>query len=379
MGIDEHELGHGSGRRRAGAHGDAHVGLLEGEHVVDAVAGHGHGVTPALQGGDHGRLLVGMHPAEHGGVLHEFGQFFFRLGQGAGIHGFLGAGHSGLGGDGGDGGGVVAGDDLDLHAFFAEVGEGLGGIGAHPLAEDHEAGRLQPAGQVFTGQPLVGVRQEEHAQTLVGQFRGAASRALRRAAIGPAALGDDLRRAQHPGPAAGDSHGAPLAGGGESDLVLDRPPRGVGKVLADGVEGRVAHGRGGGHRAQHFKSQGIAAGVGHGAGPRSCCTVAVGDDIHGFEPLESRTGLGDGAGLVDAEHVHAGEAFDRCQLAREHLAPGEGHGRDREGDAGEQHESLRHHGDQRGDRVGHALLHGGVHAELRPDEDRGHRKDRRCR
>ena len=80
-GIDQHELGDRLGCRRAGAHGDAHVGLLEGEDVVDPVAGHGHRVAAALQGLHHGRLLVGVHPAEDGGGVHDLGQFLAALGQ----------------------------------------------------------------------------------------------------------------------------------------------------------------------------------------------------------------------------------------------------------------------------------------------------------
>ncbi len=49
------------------------IGVLEGQDVVDAVAGHGDHVTLALQGVDHGLLLAGGDPAEHVVVGHGQG------------------------------------------------------------------------------------------------------------------------------------------------------------------------------------------------------------------------------------------------------------------------------------------------------------------
>jgi len=73
-GIDQHQLGHRLSRGGPGTHGYAHVGLLESQHVVDAIAGHRYGVSPALQGLDHRTFLVGIHPAEDGGRLHDVGE-----------------------------------------------------------------------------------------------------------------------------------------------------------------------------------------------------------------------------------------------------------------------------------------------------------------
>ena len=72
--VEQHEAGHRPGRGAAGAHGHADVGLLEGERVVDAVAGHGHDVAAGLQGVDHGPLLLGRDPAEHAVGLEHVGQ-----------------------------------------------------------------------------------------------------------------------------------------------------------------------------------------------------------------------------------------------------------------------------------------------------------------
>jgi len=43
--VEQHQFGDRLGGRGAGAHGDAEVGELERQHVVDAVAGHRDGVS----------------------------------------------------------------------------------------------------------------------------------------------------------------------------------------------------------------------------------------------------------------------------------------------------------------------------------------------
>ena len=52
-------MGHGFGGRRGIAHSDAEIRFLDGERVVDAVAGHGHHVVLRVQRLDDGLLLVG--------------------------------------------------------------------------------------------------------------------------------------------------------------------------------------------------------------------------------------------------------------------------------------------------------------------------------
>ena len=52
---------------------------------------------------------------------------------------------------------------------------------------------------------------------------------------------------------------------------------------------------------------------------------------------------GDGARLVQAEHVHAGERLDAVELLREHLLAGEADSGDREDRGGEEHQALGDH------------------------------------
>ena len=69
----------------AGGHGDAAVGVLEGQHVVDAVAGHGHGVALPLEGAHQLALLVGGDPAEDGVLPHGAGDVLIGA-EGGGVH-----------------------------------------------------------------------------------------------------------------------------------------------------------------------------------------------------------------------------------------------------------------------------------------------------
>ena len=57
--VEEDELGDGLRGLRPVAHGHADVGVLEGQRVVDPVAGHGDDVPVSLQRVDEGPLLLG--------------------------------------------------------------------------------------------------------------------------------------------------------------------------------------------------------------------------------------------------------------------------------------------------------------------------------
>ena len=58
VGVHQHELGDAACGLAARRHRHAAVGVLQREHVVDAVAGHRDGVAARLQGADHRPLLV---------------------------------------------------------------------------------------------------------------------------------------------------------------------------------------------------------------------------------------------------------------------------------------------------------------------------------
>ena len=145
-----------------------------------------------------------------------------------------------------------------------------------------------------------------------------------------------VRRAEHPRSVAGEGGAAPLAGGGERHR-RGRRPAGVGAHLADGEQAGV--------RSRLGRREG-AEGVQH---------PAVGALATG--PLDAghlQDALGEGAGLVDADDVDAGEHLHGRQLLHEGATPSQPDHADGEGHAGEQHQPLGDHRPDPGDRAAHA-------------------------
>ena len=119
-------------------------------------------------------------------------------------------------------------------------------------------------------------------------------------------------------------------------------------------------------------------GVGVELGERGQCGV---DDeciglVDGVYRGDRHRAFGDGAGLVGAEHVDAGEHFDRRQLLHQTAVASEAHHTHCERNAGEQHQALRHHADETGDGADDALLPADVTPEeLAAGEQQAHRDD----
>jgi hypothetical protein len=92
--------------------------------------------------------------------------------------------------------------------------------------------------------------------------------------------------------------------------------------------------------------RGVVKCTGRGQGGVDLCVLGRLDRLdagHGERPF------GDRAGLVGAQHIDAGEHFDRRQLLHQAALAGEAHHAHCEGDTGEQHEALWHHAHQAGD------------------------------
>jgi hypothetical protein len=91
--------------------------------------------------------------------------------------------------------------------------------------------------------------------------------------------------------------------------------------------------------------------------------------VEGVEVGEPQAVLREGAGLVRADHVHPGQAFDRGKFLHQALLLAEPDDADREGQRGEQDEPLGHHRHQRAGHPQHHLLPGlvGALAPLHPD------------
>ena len=174
-----------------------------------------------------------------------------------------------------------------------------------------------------------------------------------------------LGGSEHPRPrgAVREGRRAPLPRGGERD---------------DRVRGDLAP-----HRVGVGEAPRGGVGVGRGAVPGQGVLVPVdgGEDV---PVVKGDVACGDGAGLVQADHVDACETLDRRELVDEDLSVRELRRTDGERDRGDEHESERDHRGDRGDRVDHGLhpLAGfprrcptaeGDH--LRVDDEQTHRAD----
>ena len=125
------------------------------------------------------------------------------------------------------------------------------------------------------------------------------------------------------------------------------------KLLPDCCQGRVRHRRG---RGEPTQSPGCLVGRDSRAG----------DDLH-----DTQAGLRQRPGLVQAEHVHGGERLDRVQLLGERAAPSHLQRCDRERDAREQDQALRHECHAGGDRRRHRFVERDVALPQRgPEDDR---------
>ena len=301
-------------------------------------------------------LLLGGHAPEDAvavnGVLD--GRLVLKR---RGVHVGTGAGHARPFGDGRDRAGVVSGDDAQLDALLAEVLHGGGGRRPNLVADGHAAQKL--------GLALDG--------------------ALPREAGDAAADHDALHLVEG---AAGVGHGRPLGtedeGGGADGVALPlrRDAAGVLPGRAEGDRARVAlrgHGApglGGAEKGAGGVVGVLRVGAGHaGKGPHDLVLpVAVGAgharDLH--------LAGGDGARLVEAERVHAGEGLDAVGLLDQHLAVGKARGGDGENRGGEKHQPLGDHSQDGGGRGEDGGLDGAAVHEQRPQEEaqsKGHQDD----
>ena len=65
--VEQHELRYTPTRCAPVPHGYSHVGVLQCQHIVNSVPGHGHDMISRLKRSDHRLLLMGRDSAEHRG------------------------------------------------------------------------------------------------------------------------------------------------------------------------------------------------------------------------------------------------------------------------------------------------------------------------
>ena len=141
--VQQHETAQLAGSLRAGAEGNGAVRLLHGKQVVDAVAGHGHGVTLLLQRRHQTALFLRRHPAENRVFRHRTGKVLVGFQVGCVDIAFR-AGNARPGGDQAGGVWIVAGYDLHGHALTVKIAEGLSRLLPDAAAEQNQRkGRYQ--------------------------------------------------------------------------------------------------------------------------------------------------------------------------------------------------------------------------------------------
>jgi hypothetical protein len=274
---------------------------------------------------------VGTDAAEHRRRLDRVGERLGVVGKGAGVDGRLGTGEARPCGDSGDRRRVVARDHLERHPLLGEVLERCAGVRADLVGEHHEGNGAQ-----VVGEP-VGVRVDRLRGVCEEQDAEAVGRCSRHAVGngGERRLGQDhLGRTEQPPTVVLEPGGAPLAGRREGNAAHAGPVErrfgvAVGERLLGGIRVRVRPR----DRGERVVDRGRV--------------VLVGD---AFDAVDHHRAFGDGAGLVEADHVDPGEDLDRRELLHEGSTLGEANDADRERHAREQHQALGHHADHAGDR-----------------------------
>ena len=118
--------------------------------------------------------------------------------------------------------------------------------------------------------------------------------------------------------------------------VGHQPAAGAAKASADGLQGGV----------------GVGVGGGQGAEGRSGVVPLV----EHLERLHRQAALGEGAGLVEADHVDPGQALHRRQFLHQHPPPPEADHAHGEGHRGQQHQAFGDHGHDAGGGAPQRLL-----------------------
>ena len=132
LGIEQHDLCNLRGSLTAGGHGDSAVGILQRQHVIDAVARHGDRMALLLEGADKIALLLRCDAAEDGVILDSLLEVLLR-GEGHCIDITIGILNAGTGRDLRDRDRVIARDNTDRHALTGKIAERLLRVGAQQV------------------------------------------------------------------------------------------------------------------------------------------------------------------------------------------------------------------------------------------------------
>ena len=130
---------HRTGCTRSISHGDAEIGVLQRQDVIDAVTGHRDGRPTELQRVHHLLLLGRCHPTEYRMLGHNACQFLRTCRRVTSVDWIIGSRNACFIGNGTDRFGVVTRDDLDAHTLIEKVLDGGASVVTQLLIDDHDS------------------------------------------------------------------------------------------------------------------------------------------------------------------------------------------------------------------------------------------------
>ena len=328
IGIEKDEVGGVPCGRSAVCHGDGAVGILHGEDVVDAIAGHADGVLSVLELFDDGGFLLWRDATEDGVLIDYFG----NLTQGKTFQGnaFLRVRDIAFFGYFRSGKGVVSGYDLYLDAVFREPPDGIRSLRSNVIFESEDGYREHPSLDFPVLDVPLAFAEHDHAIAVCLLFGDVAK-------DGPIPiLGIDIfRGAEDEGTEIVKTDGGEFSGGREGDVGLDL-------IVASK---RIALGKGDGGLVGFLESVEIGtdqlveieAGIGHE------------DLVHFHRAVRQRSGL------VQTKDIDSGEHFDAIEILDKRLFLCEVDDARRQGDGSQKIHAGWNHADDAAGRIFHGL------------------------
>ena len=308
-----------SRRLAARRNGYRAVRLFEGEDVVHAVARHGDGVALFFDGAHEDRLLFGSHAPEHGVLVRHV--LHFEVGESVERDVLSGVLHAHAPCDFRYRHGVVARNDLDVHVVLAEPLDGLDGVRTDVVGKGDDRRGAEEGGQPPARNGVGRIGKQQHPEPR----RGVLFYDL--VDLGGHGAEHELRRAHRKGACVAEGHRRefPLARKGHRRRRLQR--RGMPEAVIQRDGGLVV----------------VLKGVEHA--PHDLFQGEVHIVVEDHAVVHRHPAVRDGTRLIQAQHVHARQHFQRIQILHERLFLGEPPHADRHGKRGEKEQSRGDHAD----------------------------------
>ena len=287
-----------------------------------------------LQRFDKGQLLGRCDTAEDHIFCHSVRDVCICL-QGGGIHIEIRIGDSRLCGDFRNGDRVVAGDDLHLDALPVEELEGLVGILADLIGDNDESVGGDGAGQLSAIRDPAVASEDQHTEALPAL-------GLDRFLVFLVVALQNKFRSTHDIGAILKGCAAVLVGRGKACDSQGSCSAWIGKVVLDGFHRDVVGLLGGGKITEQFIDL------------RYGTVVFIGRK--GDHLVDQHGVFRDRSGLVHAKDIDTRQCLNTLHIVHEDLLHGKTADTDRQGDAGQEVESLRDHADDGSDHGGHTVI-----------------------